>query len=195
MEKLPSDFIYDKYGIQARFVTEDDAKFIIKLRTDPKLTRFIHDTDSDIQKQKEWIRNYKVREAEGKEYYFVVSNNDIPAGLIRIYNIHDKIFTVGSIIMDKEAPIHCALAATIMAKEVAFEMLGMELEDTFDGVHIDNKQVVKLSLSWGKKEYRRFQDVKGEYIAFRLTKEAYLQVKPKKVRQLQLVMGEIKNKE
>ena len=194
MEKLPSDFIYDKYGIQVRFVTEDDAEFIIKLRTDPKLTRFIHDTDSDIQKQKEWIRNYKVREAEGKEYYFVVSNNDIPAGLIRIYNIHDKIFTVGSIIMDKEAPIHCALAATIMAKEVAFEMLGMELEDTFDGVHIDNKQVVKLSLSWGKKEYRRFQDVKGEYIAFRLTKEDYLKAKPKKVRQLQLVMGETKNK-
>lgn len=193
MEKLPSDFTYDKYGIQARFVTEDDAEFIIKLRTDPRLTRFIHDTDSDMQKQREWIRNYKVREAEGKEYYFVVSNKDIPAGLIRIYNIHDKVFTVGSIIMDKEAPIHCALAATIMAKEIAFETLDLELEDTFDGVHVDNKQVVKLSLSWGKKEYRRFQDVKGEYIAFQLTKEDYLQVKPKKVRQLQLVMGETKN--
>ena len=82
------------------------------------------------------------------------------------------------------------LAATIMAKEIAFEILDMELEDTFDGVHVDNKQVVKLSLSWGKKEYRRFQDVKGEYIAYRLTKEDYLQVKPKKVRQLELVLGE-----
>jgi hypothetical protein len=190
MEKLPSDFTYDKYGIQARFVTENDAEFIIKLRTDPLLTRFIHDTDSDVQKQREWIRNYKVREAEGKEYYFVVSNNDIPAGLIRIYHIHDKVFTVGSFIMDKGAPMHCALATTIMAKEIAFEILDMELEDSFDGVHVDNKQVVKLSLSWGKKEYRRFQDVKGEYIAFQLTKEDYFKVKPKKVRQLQLLMGE-----
>jgi hypothetical protein len=190
MEKLPSDFTYDKYGIQARFVTENDAEFIIKLRTDPRLTRFIHDTDSDVQKQREWIRNYKVREAEGKEYYFVVSNNDIPAGLIRIYHIHDKVFTVGSFIMDKGAPMHCALATTIMAKEIAFEILDMELEDSFDGVHVDNKQVVKLSLSWGKKEYRRFQDVKGEYIAFQLTKEDYFKVKPKKVRQLQLLMGE-----
>lgn len=190
MEKLPSDFTYDKYGIQARFVTENDAEFIIKLRTDPRLTRFIHDTDSDVQKQREWIRNYKVREAEGKEYYFVVSNNDIPAGLIRIYHIHDKVFTVGSFIMDKGAPMHCALATTIMAKEIAFEILDMELEDSFDGVHVDNKQVVKLSLSWGKKEYRRFQDVKGEYIAFQLTKEDYFKVKPKKVRQLQLLMVE-----
>lgn len=190
MEKLPSDFIYDKYGIHARFVTEDDAEFIIKLRTDPRLSRFIHDTDSDVQKQREWIRNYKVREAGGKEYYFLVSNKGIPAGLIRMYNIHDKTFTVGSVIMDKDAPIHCVLAATIMVKEIAFEVLDMELEDSFDGVHVDNKQVVKLNLSWGKKEYRRFQDVKGEYIAYKLTKEDYLQVKPKKVRQLELVLGE-----
>lgn len=190
-KKLPSDFTYDKYGIHARFVEEGDAEFIVRLRTDPRLSRFIHDTDSDVEKQREWIRNYKVREAEGKEYYFVISHNDISAGLIRIYNIHDKIFTVGSIIMDKDAPFHCVLAATIMAKEVAFEILDMELEDTFDGVHVDNKQVIKLSLSWGKKEYRRFQDVKGEYIAYRLTKEDYLQVKPKKVRQLQLVMGSL----
>ena len=96
--------------------------------------------------------------------------------------------------MDKEAPIHCVLAATIMAKEIAFEILNLSLEDSYDGVHVDNKHVVKLNRSWGKEEYRRFQDAKGEYIAFRLTKEAYLQVKPNKVRQLQLVMGEIKEK-
>ena len=187
---LPSDFTYEKYGIIFRFVNEADAEFIIRLRTDPKLTRFIHDTDSDIDKQKEWIRNYKIRESAGTEYYFVVNCQNNPVGLIRIYNIHEKVFTVGSIIMGPEAPIHCALAATIMAKEIAFKILDLELEDTFDGVHVDNKQVVKLSLSWGKKEYCRFQDVKGEYIAFRLSKEDYLQVKPKKVRQLQLVMGE-----
>jgi hypothetical protein len=187
---LPSDFTYEKYGVQFRFVNENDAEFIIKLRTDPRLARFIHDTDSNVQKQKEWIKGYKIREVEGTEYYFLVSIENNPTGLIRIYHIHDKVFTIGSFIMDKEAPMHCALATTIMAKEIAFEILDLELEDSFDGVHVDNKQVVKLSLSWGKKEYRRFQDVKGEYIAFQLTKEDYLKVKPKKIRQLQLLMGE-----
>lgn len=189
-KKLPSDFTYEKYGIKFRFVNEDDAAFIIKLRTDPRLTRYIHDTDSDVDKQKDWIRNYKIREADGKEYYFVVSNQYIPVGLIRIYNIHDKVFTIGSIVMEKDAPIHCVLAATIMAKEIAFEILDFELEDTFDGVHVDNKKVLKLNISWGKKEYRRFQDVKGEYIAFRLTKEDYFQIKHQKIRQLKLVLGE-----
>ena len=190
-KKLPSDFTYEKYGIKFRFVNEDDAAFIIKLRTNPKLTRFIHDTNSDIDKQKEWIRDYKIRESEGTDYYFVVNYQDKPVGLIRVYHIHEKVFTVGSIIMGPDAPMHCALASTIIAKEIAFEVLDLELEDTFDGVHVENKQVVKLSFSWGKKEYRRFQDVKGEYIAFHLTKEDYLKVKPKKVRQLKLIMGEI----
>lgn len=188
-KRLPPNFLYEKYGIQFRFVNEEDASFIINLRTNPKLARFIHDTDSDVRKQEEWIRKYKIRETEGTDYYFVVSCDYIPVGLIRIYNIHENVFTIGSIIMGKNAPIHCVLAATIIAKEIAFEILDLELEDTFDGVHIDNKKVVKLSLSWGKKEYRRFQDVKGEYIAFRLTKEDYLQIKPQKVRQLQLIMG------
>lgn len=190
-KQLPSDFTYEKFGVKFRFVNEDDADIIIKLRTNPKLTRYIHDTDSDLDKQKEWIRNYKLRESEGTEYYFVVNYQNNPVGLIRVYNIHEKVFTIGSIIMGPEAPIHCVLAATIIAKEIAFEILDLELEDTFDGVHVDNKQVLKLSLSWGKKEYRRFQDVKGEYIAFRLTKEDYLQIKPKKIRQLRLIMGDL----
>ena len=189
-KKLPSNFTYEKYGIRFRFVNEDDAAFIIKLRTDPRLTRYIHDTDCDIDKQKVWINNYKIREQNGTEYYFVVISENTPVGLIRIYNIHDNVFTVGSIVMEKDAPIHCVLAATIMAKEIAFEILNLELEDTFDGVHVDNKKVLKLNISWGKKEYRRFQDVKGEYVAFRLTKEDYFQIKPKKIRQLQLVLGE-----
>ena len=92
--------------------------------------------------------------------------------------------------MKPDSPLYGVLAATIIAKEIAFETLGMELEDCYDGVHVDNKQVIKLSLSWGKTEYRRFMDVKGEYIAFRLTKEDYLKVKPKKLRQLKMVMGE-----
>lgn len=188
MNKLPEDFECTKYGVNLRFVEESDAQFILDLRTDPILTRYIHDTDSNIQKQEEWIRSYKQREAEGKEYYFVASCNGEECGVIRIYNIHDRKFTIGSILVKKGAPLHCALATTILCKEIAFEMLDLECEDTFDGVHVDNKQVVKFSYSWGKKVYKRFQDVKGEYLAFSLTKEDYLKVKPKKVRQLELLL-------
>ena len=69
--KLDSDFTYEKYGLQLRFVNEDDAEFIIKLRTDPKLGKFIHSTSSDIEEQKKWIRAYKKREQAGTDYYFI----------------------------------------------------------------------------------------------------------------------------
>lgn len=189
MNKLPENFECTKYGVHFRLANEEDSKFIIELRTDPVLTRFIHDTDSDIEKQKEWMRYYKEREKEGTEYYFIVSCDEQPCGVIRIYKIHDGIFTIGSILMKKGAPIHCAFATTILTKEIAFEILDLQLEDTFDGVHVDNKKVIKLSYSWGKKVYKHFMDVKGEYLAFSLTKEDYLVVKPKKVRQLELLLS------
>ena len=48
MIKLSSDFNLDKYGLHVRLVNEDDAEFIVSLRTDPKLSRFIHDTGNDV---------------------------------------------------------------------------------------------------------------------------------------------------
>lgn len=188
MKMLPKDFVYSKYDVAFRFVTEDDAEFIIKLRTDPKKAKYITHTDTDVEKQRTWINSYKKREAEGLEYYFLVSCGGVPTGVIRIYDIHDGSFEVGSIVMIDNAPIHCVLASTIMAKEIAFEILGLEVERS--EAYADNKQVVKLQKSWNKTLIGTVVDDVGENLIFQLTKEAYLQIKPKKVRQLQLIMGE-----
>ena len=74
MKKLPSDFTLESYDIHTRLVNEDDAEFIIDLRTDKDLSRYIHDTSPDLDNQIQWIREYKKREAEGKEYYFIYSS-------------------------------------------------------------------------------------------------------------------------
>jgi hypothetical protein len=192
MKKLPADFKYEMYDVAFRFVTEEDAEFILKLRTDPKKSRYITQTDYDVEKQKNWIKSYKLREREGLEYYFFITCDNNPTGVIRIYDIHNGQFEIGSIVMIDDAPIHCVLATTIMAKEIAFEVLELELEksEAYEG----NKQVVKLQKSWNKTLVGSIMDSVGENLIFNLTKEAYLQVKPKKVRQLQLVMGEIKEK-
>lgn len=73
MEKLPSNFNLDKYNLQVRFVQEEDAEFITKLRTDVRLSRFIHQIEDDVEGQKKWIRDYKEREALGIDYYFIYS--------------------------------------------------------------------------------------------------------------------------
>ena len=182
MNKLPADFVYEKYGYKFRFVNEQDAEFILSLRTDDKLSQFIHATDKSLPKQIEWIREYKKREKKGGDYYFVMYKAETPIGLVRIYNIHDKTFTAGSWVMKHGLSAEDIVASTLMVREIAFEILDFELEDDFDGVHVDNKKVMKYNLGWGMKPYKHFQDVTGEFVALSLTKEDYLKVKPKKMR-------------
>ncbi|WP_459189867.1 hypothetical protein ACGE0T_07285 [Parabacteroides sp. APC149_11_2_Y6] len=71
MNKLSKDFHLHKYGIDVRLVNESDAAFMIGLRTDTKLSRFIHQTLPDIEVQKEWIKEYKERKKrKGILFYF-----------------------------------------------------------------------------------------------------------------------------
>lgn len=184
MKKLNSDFQLEKYGLLARLVNENDADFIIRLRTDSKLSRFIHSTDNDVEKQKEWIRNYKVREANGEDYYFIFFKDNKPVGLNRIYSIHGTTFTTGSWVFDPDAPSECSILGSIIVREIAFGDLGFELEDGYDGCHVDNKQVLKFNKMIGLKETGRIQDVKGEYITMTLTKDDFYRCKSKMLKLL-----------
>lgn len=65
MIKLPNNFELDRYGLHVRLVGEEDAEFIVHLRTDEKLSRYINKTNVGVDKQKEWIKQYKKRERYG----------------------------------------------------------------------------------------------------------------------------------
>ena len=144
---LPSDFSYDNYGIHARFVTEDDAEFILSLRTNLKLSRYIHSTDKSVEKQKQWIKDYKDREREGLEYYFIYDDNGNNIGVNRIYNIKDNSCTGGSWICSQDAESSKSIATILCLKNIMFDILGFT-EEYFD-VRIDNIQVQKLHLMLG----------------------------------------------
>ncbi len=176
---LPENFTMEKYGLFSRFVNEEDAEFIIKLRTDPKLGKLIHDTSSSLEKQLEWIRNYKIRERKGEDYYFIFFKDNRPVGLNRMYCIHGTTFTTGSWVFSPETSFDSCVAASIMVRELAFEQMGMELEDGWDGVHVDNHKVIKFNKMIGLKETGRFMDVKGEYIAMQLSKNDFEKNKTK----------------
>lgn len=173
MNKLPLNFEMDKYGLHVRLVNEDDAEFILKLRTDPELSKYIHDTNNDIKEQRQWISQYKRREHEGKEYYFIFYKGKTPVGLNRIYKIHDNVFTTGSWIFERDASFECSILASIITREIAFEVLNMDLEDGFDGCHVDNKKVLKFNKYIGLKETGRIYNEKGEYISMSLTKSDF----------------------
>lgn len=176
---LPSDFQGERYGLTFRFVKEEDAGFIFKLRSDPELSKYIHDVHGGVEDQVQWIRKYKERELKGEEYYFIFFQEGNPCGVIRLYSFHEKTFTSGSWIMLPGSSIESVMAIPVIAREIAFETLDMDFEDNYDACHVDNKKVIKFNLMCGCKIYKHFQDVKGEYVAMSLTKNDFEEKKPK----------------
>lgn len=170
---LPQDYHGEKYGISYRLVNENDAEYIFKLRSNPELSKYISSIHGGVQDQVEWIRKYKKREEEGTDYYFIFYKEKRPVGLYRMYNIHGDVFTTGSWVFEKDAPGECSVLAVIIINELAFEELGMKLNDGFDAAHVDNKSVVRFNRMLGMKEYGRVILEKGEYIQFSLTKEDF----------------------
>jgi len=147
MIKLPYDFSMDKYGIHVRLVNESDAEFIVKLRTDPNLSKYIHSTDSDIQKQIQWIKEYKERENKGLDYYFIYLHDKTPIGVNRIYDIQDTYATTGSWICEKNLPVDFVIYTVIILREILFDVLEKK-EDRFD-VRKDNKKVIRMHKLFG----------------------------------------------
>ena len=165
--KLPIDFTCKRYGIECRMAEEEDSTFIVSLRTNDKLSRYIHSTENDIEKQKKWMRSYQERHIKGEDYYFVYSHKGVPFSVNRIYNITEKTATGGSWICVPGTLPEISMASIVMMREILFEFLGKDY-DLFD-VQIGNKQVRKLHLLLGAKKI----GVTGNQENFSLYKEDY----------------------
>lgn len=144
MNKLPANFEIDRYGLHGRLVREEDAEFILSLRTNPALSKYLHAVDNDLVKQKQWIRAYKEREDRGEDYYFIFYYESKPIGLIRIYDIDStkKTATAGSWCCAPDLPIQIPVMVLVICREIMFETLGVE-KDLFD-VRIGNKKVLRV---------------------------------------------------
>lgn len=171
--KLPPDYQGTKYGLTFRFVNEDDAEFIYALRSDKKLSKYIHDIEGGVENQRKWIMKYKEKEKMGGEYYFIFFKDERPIGLFRLYSFKGTTFTSGSWVMAPNSPLDAVVAIPLICREIAFEKLGMEFEDNYDACHVDNKKVIRFNLMFGCKIYKHFQDTKGEYVAMSMTKEDF----------------------
>ena len=171
---LSPDFHGKRYGYDFRLVTEEDAEFIVKLRTNPKVRDFLHQTSNDVETQREWIREYKKREREGLDYYFIYSHNGLLCGVNRIYNIQDNgTFTAGSLVFDDDVPFESVVAASIILKEIAFEDLGLNYSDCSDGVHKDNKRVIKFDKMLGMEFTGQIETESGVFLTGGTTKENF----------------------
>lgn len=142
MVKLPSDFELERYGLHVRLVREEDAEFILSLRNNPELNQYIHPTDDDVERQRQWLLEYKEREAEGVEYYFIYSMNDEPFGLDRVYKINkeDDSYTWGSWICKPGISAAQLMLQYIASADIINNIIG--LEQCFYDVRKENLKVL-----------------------------------------------------
>ena len=167
MKELYSEFQIHKLGLDIRLVNESDAGFILSLRTNNRLNKFLHQTEDDIEKQTEWIKEYKKREREGREYYFVYLKDGVKVGVNRIYNVYAYYGTIGSWICKPDNDPEISIATYILMFDLLFDYLMLEIA-IFE-VQLGNRQVIKLHKMLGVQEVGKTE----EYVFFTLNKKAY----------------------
>lgn len=161
--------------IYLRLVQEDDVDFLLSLRLNHQLSRYLNPVDDNKEKQLNWLKEYKQREAIGTDYYFVIVDKSIGnIGLIRAYDINhaNSVFTWGSWIIKEEGrPKYAAIESLLLVYEFAFNELGLKIAK-FD-VRNDNTHVINFYKRFGANFI--YKDELNHY--FELTKAQYTQLK------------------
>ncbi|HSA07462.1 MAG TPA: GNAT family N-acetyltransferase [Candidatus Gastranaerophilales bacterium] len=131
--------------VNIREIEESDAEFVAQLRTDATLNKHLSSIDGNIEKQREYIRNYHKKT---NECYFVLeSKQGERYGLGRMYNVTEESFVPGSWIIKKDAPLTAPIESIITLYEYAFFKLGLKRADI--EVRKDNEKVIAFHKRFG----------------------------------------------
>lgn len=126
-------------------VTVEDAEFILSLRLNDDLNKYLSRVEDNIENQRNWI---KKSIDDVTEHYFIVKNKlGESIGTIRIYNITDKTFCWGSWIIKEDHRRYASLESIVLLYKFAFIDLGFD-ETNFD-VRKENTKALKFYLRFG----------------------------------------------
>jgi len=169
-------------NLHLKLIDVDDASFIIELRTNPRLNQFLSKIEPDLLTQEKWLKDYKVRSAEGSEYYFLIKNNaSDKVGLVRVYDINDRVFSWGSWILKTGCPKSYPIESALLIYEFGFKCLKLQMS-VFE-VLKENEKVMSFHLKTKAKIVRNddekvyfefneesFQNLKFKYKKFKFQK-------------------------
>jgi RimJ/RimL family protein N-acetyltransferase len=140
------NLIMEGYAFRLRPITDNDAAFVVELRSNPELNRYLHASSNRVEDQLAWLARYYEREGD---YYFVIERrtNGMPEGVIALYNI-DLATSSGEwgrwILRPSSL---AAVESAFLIYRTAFELLG--LRSVFCCTVTDNDKVVSFHDSSG----------------------------------------------
>jgi RimJ/RimL family protein N-acetyltransferase len=113
----------DGVRLRLRLIETEDAGYIHGLRTDARYNSHLSAVTGTPADQRGWIEQYKHREAEGREYYYVIERRSDAqrCGTVRLYNIQHDRFTWGSWILDENKPAKAALESAVLSFGAGFD--------------------------------------------------------------------------
>ena len=115
---------FEKFNLLFRFVRKEDAAFIIQLRTDPSLSKYLSSTSADLESQIKWIEKYQLREENQEEFYFIaLTKEGEQLGLNRIYNIEADAFEIGSWLYKPGLAFKTPILGDLCIRDFGFEKL------------------------------------------------------------------------
>lgn len=137
-------------NINLRVVRIEDAKFICDLRQNQNKSKYLSTVTGGIKEQEQWLSEYKNREDNESEYYFIIESKDAKKlGLVRVYDFKKDSFCWGSWLICEDAPKSTAIESALQIYEFAFYQLGFN-QSHFD-VRKKNEKVVAFHKRFGAK--------------------------------------------
>jgi RimJ/RimL family protein N-acetyltransferase len=140
------DLVLEGFTYRLRPISNVDAPFVLKLRGNPILNRYLHDTSPRLEDQLAWFAQYYERPGD---YYFVVERLEtgVPEGVIAVYDIdpEEREGEWGRWILQPDSL--AAVESAWLIYRCAFELL--ELEEVISRTVVDNVSVVSFHDSCG----------------------------------------------
>jgi RimJ/RimL family protein N-acetyltransferase len=141
-----------------RPVTLEDAPFIVELRMDPLLNRYLHEISPRVEDQVAWLERYF---EHPEDYYFIIEDADSgkPHGTIGIYDIEENAAGAqwGRWILKHGSM--AALESAWLICETAFSNLG--LASLSSRTLVENPKVVSFHDSFGA---TRVAELEGHFL-------------------------------
>lgn len=179
--------MYIDYKLEGKYVTlrsveESDAEFILSVRNDPRISKYLPPLNVTVEQQRQWIA--KQRADKDSYYFLMLLPNGDPIGSISVYDIEGETAETGRFcsLGDPMSNIETCL----MLNDFCFDVIG--LKSVHIWVYEGNKSVIALNQSFGYVWTDSKKDIKGEpFKVGVLTQSKWLEKKEKIQKRIRLI--------
>lgn len=140
VREYKSQIISGKF-LNLRIANEGDAEFILSLRLNPLLNKFVGHTDPSVEKQRVWINEAFTKE---NDFMFIIEDKKSnKCGTVAVYDIDyiKKRAEWGRLILKQDTLFTIPIEATIQLLNFAFNKL--KLIELYGGANNENRAVVQ----------------------------------------------------